>query len=188
MVIYAAKRRLKSKSKGFVLIGLCFVGEIGLVKRSVGGGGGLQFPQDNVFSLSYCVGQNPSPAQQHLRWITLCSNCAWSLAFWFNLSPPPSLNIYWNQLAIWLREVRAQLNCWQRLRRSQRVSEPIRWTYKSPPHPPPPSLQLGWFRDHGAVLNPRPFQQRSHQPEIDEAGRRLKAAHCGKANMNPHLT
>ncbi|TNN78636.1 hypothetical protein EYF80_011231 [Liparis tanakae] len=30
--------------------------------------------------------------------------------------------------------------------------------------------------------------RRFRRPEIDEAGRRLKAAHCGKANMNPHLT
>lgn len=38
-----------------------------------------------------------------------------------------------------------------------------------------------------AGCNPRLFQQRSHPPEIDEAGRRLKAAHCGKAIMNPNL-
>lgn len=38
-----------------------------------------------------------------------------------------------------------------------------------------------------AALNPRLFQEQSHQPEIDEAGRRLKAARCGKASMNPNL-
>lgn len=37
MVIYVAKLRLKSKGKGFVLIGLCFVGKIGLVKSRVRG-------------------------------------------------------------------------------------------------------------------------------------------------------
>lgn len=38
-----------------------------------------------------------------------------------------------------------------------------------------------------AALNPRLFQEQSHQPEIDEAGRRLKAARCGKAGMNSNL-
>lgn len=37
-VIYVTKHRLKSKGKGFVLIGLCFAGKIGLVKRRVGRG------------------------------------------------------------------------------------------------------------------------------------------------------
>lgn len=37
-VIYVAKHRLKSKRKGSTLIGLCFVGKIGLVRRRVGRG------------------------------------------------------------------------------------------------------------------------------------------------------
>ncbi|KAK1901896.1 Cystic fibrosis transmembrane conductance regulator [Dissostichus eleginoides] len=48
---------------------------------------------------------------------------------------------------------------------------------------PPPALLI--YRRQ-AVLNARLFQQPSHRAEIDEAGRRLKAAHCGKANMNPN--
>lgn len=37
-MIYVAKHRLKSKGKGFVLIGLCFAGKIGLVNWQVGRG------------------------------------------------------------------------------------------------------------------------------------------------------
>lgn len=78
MVIHGVKHRLKSKGKGFALIGLCFVCKFGR---------GLQFPQDNVFSLSYCAGQK-SFTNLTTPWIVLCSDCAWSFAFWFNLFSP----------------------------------------------------------------------------------------------------
>lgn len=60
------------------------------------------------------------------------------------------------------------------------------WTYKMDTSGAP--VGLAWFTDRRLFLIPAPSQQQSHQPEIAEAGRRLKAAHCVKADMNPNLT
>lgn len=86
--------------------------------------------------------------------------------------------------AIWLRAMGSGLgSCrWWCLHRSHTV-----WglldLYAA--HEGPPDARL-IYRPQ-AALNPHPFQQRSDHPEIDEAGRSLKAVHCGTANMKPCL-
>lgn len=109
-LIYVTKPKLKSKGRDSVLIGLCFVGKIRQFKR---GSGGFKSPQDNVFSLPYCVGRNPSPTLHHLDGLHFAQTVLDHLPPDLICSPPVKHLLRTNS-AIWLREVHSGLNCWER--------------------------------------------------------------------------
>ncbi len=104
MVIYVAKHRLQSKGKGFALIGLCFVGKIGLVKRR---GRGVAIPtRQYVLIVLLCwpkILYQPTTTLDGLHFVqTVLDHLPSDL-----ICSPLVKHLLRTSSAIWLREVRS---------------------------------------------------------------------------------
>lgn len=152
-MIYVAKHWFKSKGKGFVLIGLCFVGKIGLVKSR--GRGGCN-PHKTM--CSHCpivlakILYRPNTTLGRLHFVqTVLDHLPSDL-----ICSPLVKHLLRANSAIWLKEVRSELNCWEWwcLHSSQRV-----WCLLElyDAHERGPLYQLVWFTGSRLFLIPAPL-------------------------------